>query len=150
MLDNAFANPIEILKQVVRTQYFAVLSSVGKEQPYSNLVSFAISDDLKLLFFVTGRKTRKYKNIQENNNISLLIDNRTNQPVDIKRAIAITVIGTAKEEIDPKSNLREIFLKRYPQLLEFIDDPNNAFILVTVREYIIAGFDKTQHVAISQ
>ena len=140
----------QLLKEVISSQYFAVLNSVGEGLPYSNLVSFAISDDLKFLFFVTDRKTRKYRNIQKNHNISLLIDNRTNQPSDITRAMAITVIGTAKEEIDHKSNFREIFLKRHPQLTQFIDDPNNALIMVSVVDYIIAGFDKTQHIAILQ
>ena len=139
----------QLLKEVINSQYFAVLNSVDEGLPYSNLVSFAISDDLKFLFFVTDRKTRKYRNIQKNYNISLLIDNRTNQPSDITRAIAITVIGTAEEEIDHKSNFREIFLKRHPQLTQFIDDPNNALIMVRIGEYIIAGFDKTQRVAIS-
>jgi uncharacterized pyridoxamine 5'-phosphate oxidase family protein len=140
--------PMQLLKEVIGTQYFAVLNSVGKGQPYSNLVSFVITDDLKSLVFVTDRNTRKYRNIKENNNISLLIDNRTNQPSDVTQAIAITVIGTAREELDNKSSLQTIFITKHPQLQQFIDNLNSALILVTVREYIIAGFDKTQHVVI--
>lgn len=142
--------PEEILKEVIKTQYFAVLNTMGKGLPYSNLVSFAITDDLRTLVFITDRNTRKFRNIQENNNISLLIDNRTNQPSDISQAIAITVIGTTHEEKDKKDRLKDIFLSRHPQLRQFVDNPNNAMILVAISEYIIAGFDKTQHVTISQ
>jgi nitroimidazol reductase NimA-like FMN-containing flavoprotein (pyridoxamine 5'-phosphate oxidase superfamily) len=141
---------MQLLKDVIGTQYFAVLNSLGEGLPYSNLVSFAITDDLKSLVFVTDRNTRKYRNIKENNKISLLIDNRANQPSDISQAVAITVIGTAREESKSKSSLQTIFLARHPQLLQFIDNPNNALILVTASDYIIAGFDKTQHVVISQ
>jgi len=141
--------PAQLLKEVIGTQYFAVLNSLSGGLPYSNLVSFAISVDLKSLVFITDRNTRKFRNIQENNNISLLIDNRTNQPSDISQAIAITVIGTAYEKKDKKNSLKDIFLSRHPQLRQFVDNPKNAMILVNVSEYIIAGFDKTQRLAVS-
>lgn len=141
--------PEQLLKEVIGTQYFAVLNTLGEGLPYSNLVAFAISDDLRTLVFITDRNTRKFRNIQENNNISLLIDNRTNQPSDISQAIAITVIGTAHEERDKKNGLKDIFLSRHPQLRHFVDNPNNAMILVAVSDYIIAGFDKTQRLAVS-
>lgn len=139
----------ELLKEVLKTQYFAVLNTLGDGLPYSNLISFAVTEDLRSLVFVTNRDTRKYKNIQGNKNISLLIDNRTNQPSDVSHAVAITVIGTAGEETGNRSNLEAIFLARHPQLKQFVDTPNNATILVNVREYIIAGFDKIQRVGIT-
>ena len=142
--------PEQLINKVVNTQYFAVLNSVGEGQPYSNLVSFAITDDLKSLVFITDRNTRKYRNIKGNNHLSLLIDNRTNQPSDITQAIAITVIGTAREEVTRRDNFQGIFLTRHPQLKQFVDNPNTALILVTVSEYIIAGFDKTQRVVLEQ
>ena len=140
----------ELLREVVGTQYFAVLNTLGHGLPYSNLVSFAATDDLRSLVFVTGRNTRKYGNIQDNHNISLLIDNRTNKPSDTSQAIAITVISTAREEIDNKSFFQAIFLARHPQLRHFVEAPDSAIMLVTVREYIVAAFDKTETVHISQ
>lgn len=140
----------ELLREVVSTQYFAVLNTIGQGLPYSNLVSFAATDDLRSLVFVTGRNTRKYRNIQDNHNVSLLIDNRTNKPSDTSRATAIAVVGTAREDVDDKSLLRDVFLARHPQLRHFVEAPDNAVMLVTVREYIVAAFDKTQSVRVSQ
>ena len=142
--------PEELLKEVLNMQYFAVLNTLGEGLPYSNLVSFAVTDDLRSLVFVTNRNTRKYKNIQENGKISFLIDNRTNQPSDVSQAIAITAIGTACEEMENKSSLQAIFLARHPQLKQFVDAPDNAIMLVNVSEYIIAGFDTTQRLSISK
>ena len=140
----------ELLSEVVSTQYFAVLNTIGQGLPHSNLVSFAATDDLRSLVFVTGRNTRKYRNIQNNHNVSLLIDNRTNKPSDTSRAIAITVVGIAREEMDNKSLFQAIFLARHPQLRHFVEAPDSAVMLVTVREYIVAAFDKAQSVPISQ
>ena len=85
----------KLIKEMANNQYFAVLSTVDEGQPYSNLVSFAMTTDLKSLIFVTDRNTRKYRNIKKHNKVALIIDNRSNQPSDIKQAIAITVIGDA-------------------------------------------------------
>jgi uncharacterized pyridoxamine 5'-phosphate oxidase family protein len=139
----------DLLREVVGTQYFAVLNTLGQGLPHSNLVSFAATDDLRSLVFVTGRNTRKYRNIQDNHNISLLIDNRTNKPSDTAQAIAITVIGSAREERNNKGLLQAIFLARHPQLNHFVAAPDSAIMLVRVREYIVAAFDKTQSVPIS-
>ena len=99
-------NPAKIVREVTSTQYFAVLNTLSEGLPYSNLVSYAVSDDLKTLVFITDRNTRKFRNMQENNNISLLIDNRTNQPSDISQAVAITVVGTAHEEREKRNSFR--------------------------------------------
>ena len=139
----------ELLREIVSTQYFAVLNTIGQGLPHSNLVSFAATVDLKSLVFVTGRNTRKYRNVQDNHNVSLLIDNRTNRPSDTSQATAIAAIGIAREETDNRSLLRDIFLARHPQLRHFVEAPDSAIMLVTIRKYIVAAFDKTQTVPIS-
>jgi len=140
----------KLLREVVGTQCFAVLNTVGQGLPHSNLVSFAATDDLRSLVFVTGRNTRKYRNMQDNAQISLLIDNRSNKPSDTSRAVAITAVGTAHEATDDKSRFQAIFLARHPQLRRFVEAPDSAIMLVTVREYIVAAFDKIESVRISQ
>ena len=148
MILNSRTEETTLLKSILTSQYFAVLNSLSESLPYSNLVSFAATDDLKSLVFITDRNTRKYRNIRQNKNISLLIDNRANQPSDLERAIAITVIGTTQEVLINNSSLQTIFLHRHPHLKKFIDQLNTALMLVTVREYIIAGFNKTQRVIV--
>jgi len=139
----------KLIKDIVNTQYFAVLSTIDEGQPYSNLVSFAITTDLKTLIFVTSRNTRKYRNIKKSNKVALLIDNRTNQSSDIEQAIAITIIGDAFEEVEGKSNLKAILLNKHPRLQQFVNDTHSALMFVKVNEYIIAGFNKIQRVVMS-
>ena len=135
-----------LLKDIFSAQYFAVLSSVGKGQPYSNLVAFAVTEDLNSLIFVTGRNTLKYRNIIQNQRVSLLIDSRTNNPTDVEKATAITVIGQAYEEADTKKGFHTVYLNKHPHLGQFINNPDSALIAVSVSDYIIAGFDKTERV----
>ena len=138
-----------LLKEVLTTQYFAVLSTLDGKVPYLNLVSFTMVDDMKTLIFVTNRNTRKYHNILRNNAISLLVDNRTNQPSDISNAVAITLLGTANVDPDNSSGFKDFFLSRHPHLKQFVEDKEIALVLVTISEYIIAGFNNTQRLVIS-
>jgi hypothetical protein len=97
---------------------------------------------------VTNRNTRKYRNILANNNVSLLIDSRTNKSNDVSTAIAVTAVGTAHDETDHQGGLYSVFLEKHPQLNKFIDDPDTAMIVVKVSQYIIAGFDNTRVITI--
>jgi uncharacterized pyridoxamine 5'-phosphate oxidase family protein len=133
-----------LIQEIFRTQFFAVLSSVGKGQPYSNLVAFAVTTDLKYLIFVTNRNTLKHRNIIRNKKVSLLIDNRTNNPADVEKATAITVIGYAHEETDINKAFHDVYLVKNPHLSQFVNNPENALFVVTVHEYVIAGFHNSQ------
>jgi len=138
-----------LLRQVLSTQYFAVLNTVGEGLPHSNLVSFAVTDDLRLLVFVTRRDTRKYTNMRENQDISLLVDNRSNRPGDVSEAVAVEVIGAAHDDTS-NSGLKALLIDRHPQIRRFIEAPESAIMVVRVKEYIISGFDETERVAMSE
>jgi len=138
-----------LLKRVMTTQYFAVLNTTGGGLPHSCLISFAAADDLRSLVFVTRRDTLKYKDIQENQEVSLLVDNRTNSPTDIYEATAVEIIGTAREDTE-SSSLKAVLIDRHPQLQQFAEASDSAVMLVDVREYVISGFDDTQRVIVRQ
>ena len=137
----------KVLSDILRNQYFAVLSSIGDAKPYTTLISFAVTGDLKKNLFLTDRKTRKYRNITSNADVSMLIDNRTNSYSDITTAFAVTVTGTAEEAEGANSTLKDLFLARHPGLKNFCNQPDTAMIVVNVQEYIIAGFTGSQKIS---
>jgi len=140
----------KLLREVMSTQYFAVLNTIGEGFPHSCLISFAVTEDLRSLVFVTRRDTRKYRDIQENQEVSLLVDNRTNAPTDIYESTAIEVIGIAHEDTEDDSRLKSLLIARHPELRRFVEAPGNAIISIRVREYVISGLDRTQRVAVSE
>ncbi len=91
-----------LMRELFEVQKLAVLGTQNKGQPYANLIAFAASDDLKSLYFVTARATRKYANIEADARVTVFIDNRSNQDSDFSQAAAVTATGTAKEVLDSK------------------------------------------------
>jgi uncharacterized pyridoxamine 5'-phosphate oxidase family protein len=139
----------ELLRQIVGAQRFAVLATLSNQQPYSNLVAFAMSDDLRHIVFATNRDTQKYRNILSNNKITLLIDNRSNSQSDFTRALAITALGVAGELTgDESDKLVQSYLDKHPSLGEFLQRPDVVIINVLVTDYILARFDGAERIRI--
>ena len=139
----------ELLKQIVGAQRFAVLTTLSNQQPYSNLVAFAVSDDLRQIVFATNRNTQKYRNILLYDRIALLIDTRSNNLPDFIKALAITALGVADELTgDERDKLVQSYLNKHPSLGEFLQRPDVAIIRVLVTDYIIARFDSAERIRI--
>ncbi|MDY6893030.1 MAG: pyridoxamine 5'-phosphate oxidase family protein [Chloroflexota bacterium] len=139
------------IKRLFASQRFAVLATQFEGQPYSNLVAFAESDDLKSLLFVTGRGTRKYSNTLASKKVAVLIDNRTNQVVDLASAIAVTALGTIEEiDTDAEHSLSGVYLSKHPQLKDFLYNPSNALLKITVTDYVVATFGSVGRLSVGE
>jgi nitroimidazol reductase NimA-like FMN-containing flavoprotein (pyridoxamine 5'-phosphate oxidase superfamily) len=136
----------ELVRNLLASQRFAVLATESEGQPYSNLVAFAEADNLRSLLFVTGRDTKKYSNTIASKRVAVLVDNRTNQPSDLDKAVAVTALGTIEEvSTDNRGYLSAIYLSKHPQLEDFLRKPSNALMRVAVTDYIVASFESVRH-----
>lgn len=134
-----------LLRDLFRSQGLSVLATQREGQPFTNLVAFAATDDLKHLAFATSRATRKYANLSADSQVAMLVDNRRNQISDFENAAAVTAIGKAEEAIgEHRDRLLEIYLSKHPHLKGFATSPNCALMKVTVEKYDIVR--RFQHV----
>ena len=143
-MDNP-ANINDLLSRLFTTQQLGVLSTDLEGQPYSNLVAFAATEDLKSLVFVTNRNTSKYANIISNPKVAMMIDSRTNKQSDFNSAVAVTILGTAEEIAgNERDHLLERYIAKHPHLADFVSRPYQALMRVTTSDFIIASFDRVQ------
>lgn len=127
---------VEEIHHFLQTQRVGVLATSSAGHPYTTLVAFTEVDDLRQILFATHRSTRKFANLTGDNRVSLLIDNRTNQPEDFRRAKALTAFGTAKEiPSEERRLLEEHFLKKHPYLMDFVRSPGCALCRISVQKY---------------
>jgi nitroimidazol reductase NimA-like FMN-containing flavoprotein (pyridoxamine 5'-phosphate oxidase superfamily) len=127
-----------VLSVLLSNQRLAVLSTHSNGQPYASLVAFACSDDLRFLYFVTPRTTRKFGNLQNDGRMALLITSSANRETDFHEAMAVTVVGSAGEISGPeKETALNRYLERHPYLDEFARSPTCAFVKVNARTYIL-------------
>ena len=124
------------LKDLCTSQKLAVVSTQSGGQPYASLVAFVASDDLRHIFFVTARTTRKFAYLTEDSRVAVLINSSTNQESDFHDAVSITIIGTAEEiKGDEKENFLALYLSKHPYLEDFASSPSCALIKITTKSY---------------
>ena len=127
-----------LIRELFESQKLAVLGTQNKGQPYGNLIAFVASEDLKSLYFVTARATRKYANIEADARVTVLIDNRSNQDSDFSQAAAVTATGKAKEVLASKRDeVLAIYLAKHPMLKDFVQSPSCALLQVKVATYYL-------------
>lgn len=134
----------EDLKGLFASQRLAVLATQNEGQPYTSLVAFTASEDLKELSFATTRSTRKYANLTADSRVAMLIDNRSNKATDFRWAMAVTATGKAEEvEGHEREVASKLYLAKHPHLEEFISSPGCALLRIFVdRYYVVSRFQK--------
>jgi hypothetical protein len=134
------------LTDLFNSQRLAVLSTQCEGQPYSSLVAFAATFDLRGLAFATSRFTRKFENLAADPRAALLIDNRSNQIADFSDALAVTAVGRVVEVAnDLRPDLLDRYLGKHPQLKGFAAEAATAFLQLEVETYILVEqFAKVQ------
>lgn len=130
------------MRELFDSQSLAVLSTECSGHPYASLVAFAVTEDLRTLFFATARDTRKFANLRSNSRVALLVDNRSNSVDDFLQAVAVTLLGSCRElSGTERAGAERLYLERHPHLQEFLSSPTCALIAVTVHSlYLVSRF----------
>lgn len=137
------------LKAFDRKESFAVLATNDRGKPYTSLISFALTPDLRQVIFATPKGTRKFRNLTGTRDVALLIDNRSDQRKGFVQTQAITVIGTARPVRRGRAWLEYagIFLKKHPELEDFLNASTTALVVVDVTSCVHVGHFQTVTVA---
>ncbi|MBE0525336.1 MAG: pyridoxamine 5'-phosphate oxidase family protein [Candidatus Thorarchaeota archaeon] len=131
------------IDSVLSSQEIAVLGTSKDDEPYSCLIAFAVTADLREMVFATMRQRLKYANIMANPRVTLIIDDRDAKASDFNDTTSITMVGTAR---DVKGNGRDqyaaLLLRRHPKLVDFVNSPDCAVICVEIDKiYIVSEFE---------
>jgi nitroimidazol reductase NimA-like FMN-containing flavoprotein (pyridoxamine 5'-phosphate oxidase superfamily) len=142
---------IERVRALVASQRLAVLATQEEGQPYTSLVAFVETDDLRHMIFATARETRKFTNIVRDPRVAMLVDDRSNDEADFRRAVAVTAIGRASEvRGQDRNGLAARYLRKHPYLEEFVTSPSCALMKVTVeRYYVVSEFQNVAELWLS-
>jgi nitroimidazol reductase NimA-like FMN-containing flavoprotein (pyridoxamine 5'-phosphate oxidase superfamily) len=139
---------LQMLRELFAAQRSVVLATTENGQSYLSLMTFANTSDLQYLLVATYRVTRKYRNIEADPRVALLVDNRSNQPSDIEQSMAVTVLGRAQEVgATEKNQFLRIYLAKHPHMEKFVSSPECALIKVKVERYfVVSNFQEIKEV----
>ncbi|UCH19795.1 MAG: pyridoxamine 5'-phosphate oxidase family protein [Deltaproteobacteria bacterium] len=124
------------LRELFDSQNLAVLATHNIGQPYASLVAFVATEDLRHIYFVTPKTTRKFANLSKDHRVAILVNSSTNQAEDFHRAISVTAVGNAEEITGAQRNqILKQYLAKHPHLEDFVKSPTCALVRLTPRSY---------------
>ena len=125
---------------LVNSQAQGVLATQHDRQPYTSLMSFTATPDLRRIVFATYRATRKHANLLANPRASLLIDNRTNESLDYNDVVAISAQGVVSEvDRETRAELLRLYLRKHPELSDFVAAADCVLLQLEVETYYIVS-----------
>ena len=140
------------IRELFINQKLAVLSTHHSGQPYASLIAFVGKEDLREIFFVTPRTTRKFENLSTDSRVAVLINSSINVDTDFHEAVSVTALGDAKEiNGDEKDEILGLYLTKHPYLEAFATSPTCALIGVKITSYVLVkNFQHVMELSIDQ
>jgi len=129
---------LENMKDIVKGNDLCVLATVSEGRPHCSLMSYISDEEGCEIYLISHKQTRKYLNLLENPNVSLLIDTREKEKGQRRIHIkALTVSGDFQTINDPgkKDLIRAKFLKRHFHLTDFLKDPGAEIFSIKIRSF---------------
>lgn len=129
---------LEAIKTLIKSKDVCVLSTVSGGKPHCSLMSYVADEACSKFYMITLPGTKKYRNLEGNSAVSLLIDSRE-EDVDRRRKDirALTVSGVFQELKDPSEEARILrqLLEKHPHLRELAESGRAKVFAVCVRSF---------------
>ena len=134
------------IERLIKEKDICVLATVSEGAPYCSLMNYVSSDDCREIYMVTQRSTKKFRNLNANHSVSLLVDTREEHPGPRRpegKALTIAGIFQMMQDEDKKAMIRSEFLEKHPYLRAFIADKDSEIFCVKVSSVLLLdGFTK--------
>lgn len=130
---------LDIVKEMLKDNNLCVLCTAGGGLPYCSLMTYVMSDDLKTVYMVTVRESRKYRNLLENSSVSLLVDNRQRINFPSDESVASVTFGGVHRQLDPLEiqEVRAQLSLRHTELKEILNHPDAVIFGVALKSFLL-------------
>ena len=135
-------------RELIRKQGTCVLATAAKNHPHCSLMAYTCNETCSELYMLTGRKTRKYKNLIENPAVSILIDTRQSAiEKDHRRTTALTLSGRFEPvaSSQEETKMRESIKTTHPDLGDLLDAPDTEVVRIKIESFLLLMGPKDAH-----
>jgi uncharacterized pyridoxamine 5'-phosphate oxidase family protein len=139
----------EFIGDIIKTIDLAVLATEGDGQPHASLIKISPFKGSNHLVFATYRNTLKYRNIQNNNKVAVLIESCVINNKGLKKNVVLTIIGYTEEVSFAENEAAyQAHLKQNPELELFMLSPDCTLLKVIAQSYqVVYGIDEIKWIS---
>lgn len=123
----------QAMQMMLRQEDLCVLATSSPDGPHCSLMAYICDEDCAILYMVTLKDTRKFINLQGNDMVSVLIDNRR-AGKDRQTMQALTLRGRFRLLTEQAFlvEIRRRFLAKHPHLTAFASSGDACFFAVDI------------------
>ena len=144
---------LEAIKALIKSKDVCVLSTVSGGEPHCSLMSYVTDVTCREFYMLTLTGTKKYRNLEGNSAVSLLIDTREDDPNRKRQDIrALTVSGVFRSIDDggEAAAVLQKLLQRHPHLKEFAENGEAKVFAVRARSFqLLEGVSRSSRVELT-
>lgn len=129
---------LEAIKTLIQSRDVCVLATVSGGEPHCSLMSYVVDEACREFYMITLAGTKKYRNLEGNRAVSLLIDTREEDVDHSRQNIrALTVSGVFQklEEPSEEAQILRQLLERHPHLGELAESGKAKVFAVCARSF---------------
>ena len=128
------------VEDMLRSNALCVLCTESKAMPHCSLMTYLLGEDGRSLYLTTSTHSRKYRNLKENKNVSLLIDSRQRlEPGSAEPVCSVTFEGVYFE-IENEDKMQEVrgrFKAEHPELKQILEGERCSIIGIRLTAYLL-------------
>jgi nitroimidazol reductase NimA-like FMN-containing flavoprotein (pyridoxamine 5'-phosphate oxidase superfamily) len=131
---------LDTMQALVKEKDMCVLATASNNRPHCSLMAYVADDACTEIYMVTLKDTKKYRNLQENPRVSLLIDTREEDRGSRRpQAKALTVTGLFEQIRDEnmRRQIREALIRRHAQLEGFANHPDAEVFSIRIHSFLL-------------
>ena len=128
---------IEKMKQIVMNEKYCVLATAMNNKPHCSLMAYTVGEDCKRLYMVTHKDSDKYRNLQINDSVSLMIDTRSNNKEKPSKALTVTGRFLEIDNEDALNRVKYDLKNRHPELNVFLNDDSSCVFSVEIESFLL-------------
>jgi nitroimidazol reductase NimA-like FMN-containing flavoprotein (pyridoxamine 5'-phosphate oxidase superfamily) len=128
---------IETMKQMVKDEKYCVLATAFNNKPHCSLMAYTVDEECKSLYMVTSKDSDKYRNLQINASVSLMIDTRASRKDESAKALTVTGRFSQVEDKKTLLQVKKDLINRHPELALFLNNKSSCVFSIEIESFLL-------------
>ncbi len=127
---------LDVIEALIRNNKTCVLATSADNKPHCSLMAYTVNETCREMYLITHRTTRKYKNLQKNPHVSLLVDTRATSD-DSVCALTIEGVYSKIEDSVKRNRVGDQFLSAHPRMQSFIENGDTDWMCIRITSFLL-------------
>lgn len=137
------------MKQIVMEQKYCVLATAMDNKPHCSLMAYTVGEECKRLYMVTHKNSDKYRNLQINDSVCLMIDTRSSKGEGSTKALTVNGRFFEVTDEDILGRVKKNLADCHPALEFFLNDESSCVFSIEIESFLLLdGFTDSYYESI--